>query len=44
MEDVEAASNEEVRNLEPPSGKRALKEGKARYYNRQQQLELVLAA
>ncbi len=44
MEDVEAASSEEVRNLEPPSGKRALKEGKARYYNRQQQLELVLAA
>jgi hypothetical protein len=43
VEDVEAASSEEVRNLEPPSGKRTLKEGKARYYNRQQQLELVLA-
>jgi hypothetical protein len=44
VEDVEVASNEEIRNLEPPDGKRALKEGRARYYNRQQQLELVLAA
>ncbi len=44
VEDMEAVDNEEVRNLGSPNGKRVLKEGRARYYNRQQQLELVLAA
>ncbi len=43
-EDVEAADSEEVRNLRSPSCKRMLTEGKTRYYDRQQQLELVLAA
>jgi hypothetical protein len=43
-EDVEAADSEEVQNSGSPKGKRVLKEGRARYYNRQQQLELVLAA
>jgi hypothetical protein len=43
VEDMEAADNEEVRNSRSPNGKRVLKEGRARYYNRQQQLELVLA-
>jgi hypothetical protein len=42
-EDVEAVDSEEVRNSGSPKGKRVLKEGRARYYNRQQQLELVLA-
>jgi hypothetical protein len=44
MEDVEAADNEENRNLGPLDGKQALKQERARYYDRQQQLELVLAA
>jgi hypothetical protein len=42
-EDVEAVDNEEVRNSRSPSGKRMLM-GKPKYYSRQQQLELVLAA
>jgi hypothetical protein len=44
MEDMEAADSEEVRNSGSPNGKRVLKEGRVSYYNRQQQLELVLAA
>jgi hypothetical protein len=42
-EDVEATDSEEVPNSGSPSGKRVLM-GKPKYYNRQQQLELVLAA
>jgi hypothetical protein len=42
-EDVEAADSEEVRNSGSPKGKRVLT-GKPKYYNRQQQLELVLGA
>jgi hypothetical protein len=44
VEDMEAVDNEEVRNSGSPNGKRVLKEGRAKYYNRQQQLELVLVA
>jgi hypothetical protein len=44
MEDMEAADSEEVRNSGSPNGNRVLKEGRVRYYNKQQQLELVLAA
>jgi hypothetical protein len=42
-EDVEAADNEEVRNSGSPKDKRVLT-GKPKYYSKQQQLELVLAA
>jgi hypothetical protein len=42
-EDVEAADIEEVRNSGSPKGKRMLT-GKPKYYNKQQQLELVLVA
>jgi hypothetical protein len=44
MEDVEVANNEENQNLGPTDGKQALKREITRYYDRQQQLELVLAA
>ncbi len=44
MEDVEAADNEENQNLGPADGKQALKREITKYYDRQQQLELVLAA
>jgi hypothetical protein len=44
MEDVEAVDNEENQNLGPADGKQALKREITRYYDRQQQLELVLAA
>ncbi len=44
MEDVEAADNEKNQNLGPVDGKQALKREITRYYDRQQQLELVLAA
>jgi hypothetical protein len=44
MEDVEAADNEENQNLGPVDGRQALKKEMTRYYDRQQQLELVLAA
>jgi hypothetical protein len=44
MEDVEAVDNEKNQNLRPTDGKQALKREITRYYDRQQQLELVLAA
>ncbi len=40
---MEAADSEEVRNSGSPSGKRVLM-GKPKYYSRQQQLKLILAA
>jgi hypothetical protein len=43
MEDVEVADNEENQNLGPDDGKQALKREITKYYDRQQQLELVLA-
>ncbi len=43
MEDVEAIDNEENQNLGPADGRQALKKEMTRYYDRQQQLELVLA-
>ncbi|CAK9225541.1 unnamed protein product [Sphagnum troendelagicum] len=43
-EEGKAADREEVQNSGSPKSKRVLKEGKTRYYDRQQQLELVLAA
>ncbi len=43
MEDVEAAKNEESQSLGPADGRQSLKKGMTRYYDRQQQLELVLA-
>ncbi len=42
-EDVGAADSEEVRNSGPHKGKRILT-GEPKYYSRQQQLELVMAA
>jgi hypothetical protein len=42
-EDVGAADSEEVQNSGSPKDKRVLT-GKPKYYSRQQQLELVLAA
>jgi hypothetical protein len=42
-EDVEAVDSEEVRNSGSPKDKRVLT-GRPKYYSRQQQLELVLAA
>jgi hypothetical protein len=42
MEDVEATDNEENQNLTATDGKQALKEI-TKYYDKQQQLELVLA-
>jgi hypothetical protein len=42
-EDVGATDSEEVRNSGSPKDKRVLT-GKPKYYSRQQQLELVLAA
>jgi hypothetical protein len=44
MEDVEAAENEEGQSLGPADGRQSLKKEMTRYYDRQQQLELVLAA
>jgi len=44
VEDVEGADSKGDQNLRPPDGKRALKERRTQYYDRQQQLELVLAA
>ncbi len=44
MEDVEAADNEGSQNLGPADGRQALRKEMTRYYDRQQQLELVLAA
>jgi hypothetical protein len=43
MEDVEAAENEESQTFGPADGRQSLKKGMTRYYDRQQQLELVLA-
>jgi hypothetical protein len=44
MEDVEVAENEEGQSLGPADGRQSLKKEMTRYYDRQQQLELVLAA
>jgi hypothetical protein len=44
MEDVEATDNEESQNLGPADGRQSLKREMTRYYDRQQQLELVLVA
>jgi hypothetical protein len=44
MEDVEAVDNKESQNLGPVVGRQSLKKEMTRYYDRQQQLELVLAA
>ncbi|CAM5998972.1 unnamed protein product, partial [Sphagnum balticum] len=44
MEDVEVAKNEESQSLGPADGRQSLKKEMTRYYDRQQQLELVLAA
>jgi hypothetical protein len=44
MEDVEVAENEESQSLGPIDGRQSLKKEMTRYYDRQQQLELVLAA
>jgi len=44
MEDVEAAENEESQSLGPADGRQSLKKEMTRYYDKQQQLELVLAA
>jgi hypothetical protein len=43
-EEVEAADGKEIQNSEPSRGKQVLKGGRTRYYDRKQQLELVLAA
>jgi hypothetical protein len=43
-DEEEAADREEVRNSGSPKSKWVPKEGRTRYYDRQQQLELVLAA
>jgi len=42
--DVEGADSKENQNLGPLSDKQALKKERVRYYDRQQQLELALAA
>jgi hypothetical protein len=44
VKDVEGADNKGDQNLRPLDGKQALKERRTKYYDRQQQLELVLAA
>ncbi len=44
MEDVEATENEEGQSLGPTDERQSLKKEMTRYYDRQQQLELVLAA
>jgi hypothetical protein len=44
MEDVEAAENEEGQSLGTADGRQSLKKEMTKYYDRQQQLELVLAA
>ncbi len=44
MENVEATDNEKIQNLETINGKQALKREINKYYDKQQQLELVLAA
>ncbi len=44
VEDVEGADSEGDQNSRPPVVKQALKERRAKYYDRQQQLELVLVA
>jgi hypothetical protein len=41
---AEVAVGEEIRNLESSKNKQVMKRGKTRYYDRKQQLELVLAA
>ncbi|CAM6072281.1 unnamed protein product [Sphagnum tenellum] len=43
MEDVEAVENEESQSLGPAVGRQSLKKEMTRYYDRQQQLELVLS-
>jgi hypothetical protein len=43
-EGAEVAGGKEIRNLESSRGKQVLRGGKTRYYDRQQQLEPVLAA
>jgi len=43
-EGAEAAVGEEIRNLESSKDKQVMRMGKTRYYDRKQQLELVLAA
>jgi hypothetical protein len=40
----EAAGGNEVQNLESSRGKQIMRKGETRYYDRRQQLELVLAA
>jgi hypothetical protein len=42
--DVEGVDSEGDQNSRPPDGKRALKKRRAKHYDRQQQLELVLVA
>jgi len=44
MENVEATNNEEIQNLKTIDGKQTLKREINKYYDKQQQLELVLAA
>jgi hypothetical protein len=44
VEDVEVAENEEGQILGPADGRQSLKKEMTRYYDRQQQLELVLVA
>ncbi|CAK9270648.1 unnamed protein product [Sphagnum jensenii] len=43
-DEEEAADRKEVRNSGSPKSKWVPKEGRTRYYDRQQQLELVLAS
>jgi hypothetical protein len=43
-EGAEAAVGKEIRNLDSSKNKQVMRRGKTRYYNRKQQLELVLAA
>jgi hypothetical protein len=43
-EGVEVAVGEEIRNPESSKNKQVMRGGKTRYYDRKQQLELVLAA
>jgi hypothetical protein len=44
VEDVEGANSKGDQNSRPFDGKRALKERRTQYYDRQQQLELMLIA
>jgi len=44
VEDVEGSDSKGNQNSRLPNGKRALKERRTQYYDKQQQLELVLVA